>query len=213
MVVSRAVTDPLDGRCGTCAYFHSTRLDPAKGVTVGDCGAGQYPPVRPETSSCPLYTKAGSLAARGLKKPAARVATRRSGDTQPEAPRRAPIDIEVDMDEDTFRKVLREVLTEELSLSEAPIADRFRGGELILKPGREGTQERRVPLDNFFKKIVMLRDRLRVLEQKINTHPKLTDDERVGLQQYITGCYGSLTTFNLLFRDDDDRFVGSGEKE
>jgi hypothetical protein len=115
------------------------------------------------------------------------------------------------MDEATFRKVLREVLQEELSLSETPIAERYRGGELVLKAGKEGVQDKKIPLDGFFHKIVMIRDKLRVLEQKVNSS-KLTDDEKVTLQQYITGCYGTLTTFNVLFRDEVDRFIGAADK-
>jgi hypothetical protein len=116
------------------------------------------------------------------------------------------------MDEATFRSVLREVLREELSLSEPALAERFRGGELVLKPGKAGTQEKRVPIDAFFHKVVMLRDRLRVLEQKINTHPRLAEDEKLALQQYITGCYGTLTTFNMLFREEADRFTGASSE-
>ncbi len=112
------------------------------------------------------------------------------------------------MDQDTFRQVLREVLLDELGVRDVEIGDRWNGGELILIPGREGTQEKRMPLDVFFKKIVMVRDKLRVLEQKINGHKGLNDDEKVQLQQYITGCYGSLTTFNVLFRSKDDHFTG-----
>lgn len=117
------------------------------------------------------------------------------------------------MDEATFRKVLRQVIREEMSLGHAAIAERFRDGEIILRPGRQGTQEKKIPIEVFFHKIVMVRDRLRVLEQKINGNAKLADDEKVALQQYITGCYGSLTTFNTLFRDDEDRFVGAADKE
>lgn len=211
MIPSRVVTDPTDGRCASCAYFHSTRFDADKNVIVGDCGAGQYPPVRPETSSCRLYRPAGTLSA-AARKPATKIAKRKSYEPAPTT-QRVPIEVEVDMDETTFRKVLREVLTEELALSAAPIADRYRGGELVLRAGREGVQDRKIPIDVFFKKIVMLRDRLRVLEQKINSHPRLTDDERLGMQQYITGCYGTLTTFNLLFGEDEDKFVGAGEKD
>ena len=79
---------------------------------------------------------------------------------------------------------------------------------MILKPGKEGTAEKRVPIEAFFHKIVMVRDKLRVLEQKVNGHDKLSDADKVELQQYVTRCYGSLTTFNLLFRDERDRFVG-----
>jgi extradiol dioxygenase family protein len=116
------------------------------------------------------------------------------------------------MDQDEFRRALREVLREELGVSDAPMTDRFRGGQLVLKPGREGTQEKVVPLEAFFHKIVMVRDKLRVLEQKVNASA-LTPDEKVQLQQYITACYGSLTTFNVLFRDDEDRFKGQGGKD
>jgi uncharacterized radical SAM superfamily protein len=73
-------------------------------------------------------------------------------------------------------------------------------------------QPKEVPIDNFFNKIIMLRDRLRVLEQRINAHEVLSDEEKINLQQYITRIYGSLTTFNVLFRNDEDHFVGERGK-
>jgi hypothetical protein len=79
---------------------------------------------------------------------------------------------------------------------------------MILKPGKEGLQEKRVPLEALFRKIVMIRDKLRVLEQRINSHPKLGDEDKIQLQQYVTGCYGTLTTFNVLFADRENQFVG-----
>ena len=112
------------------------------------------------------------------------------------------------MDENTFRTVLREVLREELALTDPEIHERFRGGELVIKPGKAGTADKKIPLDTFFHKIVMVRDKLRVLEQRINGSQKLGDDDKVALQQYITGCYGSLTTFNILFKDEADKFAG-----
>jgi hypothetical protein len=112
------------------------------------------------------------------------------------------------MDQDTFRQVLREVLLDELGVRDVDMGDRWNGGELVLVPGREGTQEKRIPIDAFFKKIVMVRDKLRVLEQKVNGHKGLSDEDKVQLQQYITGCYGSLTTFNVLFRAKEDQFTG-----
>ncbi|GAB4202709.1 MAG: hypothetical protein OHK0013_16240 [Sandaracinaceae bacterium] len=124
-----------------------------------------------------------------------------------------PKEIDIDMDIDEFRSVLREVLRDELGLGETELGDRWRGGELILKPGKQGTQEKRIPLDQFFHKVVMIRDKLRVLEQKINSASGLSADEKVQLQQYVTGCYGSLTTFNVLFRDREDWFVGQSSKE
>ena len=93
------------------------------------------------------------------------------------------------------------------------IADRWRGGELVLKPGKDGTQEKRIPLDQFFHKIVMVRDKLRVLEQKLNGSKALEADEKVQMQQYITSCYGSLTTFNVLFKEREDWFVGQGKDD
>ncbi len=112
------------------------------------------------------------------------------------------------MDQDSFRQVLREVLLDELGVRDVQMGDRWNDGELVLVPGKEGTQEKRIPLDVFFKKIVMVRDKLRVLEQKINGNKRLTDEEKVQLQQYITGCYGSLTTFNILFKNKADQFSG-----
>jgi hypothetical protein len=112
------------------------------------------------------------------------------------------------MDQETFRQVLREVLLDELGVRDVELGDRWNDGELVLIPGKEGTQEKRIPLDVFFKKIVMVRDKLRVLEQKVNGSKNLTDEEKVQLQQYITGCYGSLTTFNVLFKNKADQFKG-----
>jgi hypothetical protein len=116
------------------------------------------------------------------------------------------------MDIREFRRVLREVLSEELGLGDTELGARWEGGELILKPGKPGTTEKRIPLDAFFHKIVMVRDKLRVLEQKVNGHEALTDADKVQLQQYITACYGSLTTFNVLFGKREDWFVGAGKE-
>lgn len=114
------------------------------------------------------------------------------------------------MDADEFRRVLREVLTEELGVGHVELGGRWQGGELVLKPGKAGTAEKRVPLETFFHKIVMIRDRLRVLEQKVNAHTGLSAEDKVQLQSYVTACYGSLTTFNVLFASREDGFVGSG---
>ena len=88
------------------------------------------------------------------------------------------------------------------------IADKWKDGMLEMKPANAELQAKEVPMETFFHKIVMLRDRLRVLEQNINSHPKLDEEDKIQLQQYITRAYGSLTTFNVLFADKDDYFVG-----
>lgn len=88
-----------------------------------------------------------------------------------------------------------------------PFGSKWTGGKLIMVPGEQGLKEKELPIEAFFHKVVMVRDRLRVLEQKINTSA-LSDEEKVELQQYITRCYGSLTTFNILFKNKEDQFVG-----
>ena len=92
-----------------------------------------------------------------------------------------------------------------------PLGDKWEGGKLIMQPANTALQSKEIPIEAFFHKIVMLRDRLRVLEQNINSHKSLTDEEKVHLQQYITRAYGSLTTFNVLFSEKDHYFKGAGK--
>ncbi len=106
--------------------------------------------------------------------------------------------------------MIRRIIREETGLTPVAPAEKWRGGELVLKPGKPGVQEKSWPIDSFFNKIVMLRNRLRTLEQQVNASD-LPDDQKLKVQSYITGCYGSLTSFNVLFADEDDRFVGSGK--
>jgi len=91
------------------------------------------------------------------------------------------------------------------------IADKWRGGKLILEPG-DAMANKEMPIDGFFHKIVMVRDRIRVMEQKINSSKNLDDQEKIDLQQYITRIYGSLTSFNVLFKNKSDHFVGDRSK-
>ncbi len=92
------------------------------------------------------------------------------------------------------------------------LASKWKGGSLVLKPGESNLSDKEMPIDTFFHKIVMVRDRVRVMEQKINASKNLDDQEKVDLQQYITRIYGSLTTFNVLFQNKSDHFVGERSK-
>jgi len=85
---------------------------------------------------------------------------------------------------------------------------KWTDGKLIIQPGDQSLQDKEIPIDAFFHKIVMVRDRIRVMEQRINSSKNLSDEEKVNLQQYITKVYGSLTTFNVLFQQKEDSFVG-----
>lgn len=115
------------------------------------------------------------------------------------------------MDQEQFREIIRDIIREELDLGYVPLGDTWVGGKLILQQRNKDLKPKEIPIDAFFHKIVMLRDRLRVLEQKINSHPKLSEAEKVDFQQYITRCYGSLTSFNVLFAEREDKFVGESQ--
>jgi hypothetical protein len=95
-----------------------------------------------------------------------------------------------------------------------PIGEKWVGGTMLLQPADKTLKPKEIPIEDFFHKIVMLRDRLRVLEQNINSSKNLSDEEKINIQQYITRCYGSLTTFNVLFKNKEQWFVGEkGGKE
>lgn len=109
-----------------------------------------------------------------------------------------------------IEKVLRFVLEEQSALQEiVPLGDKWIGGNMLLQPANLSLKPKEIPIEAFFHKIVMVRDRLRVLEQNINSNSVLNDEEKVNLQQYITRIYGSLTTFNILFADKEHYFVGA----
>src|SRR5215212_9254278 len=117
-----------------------------------------------------------------------------------------PVNEDPDMD---IEMILRRVIREEAGITATAPAEKWRGGNLVLRPGTPGLQEKSWPIETFFHKIVMLRNRLRTLEQQVNASD-LPDDVKVKLQSYVSGCYGSLTSFNVLFADEADQFKGSG---
>ena len=118
------------------------------------------------------------------------------------------VDGEAELTYNNLEKSLIKILSEWGDVNKTvDLGDKWIGGTLILKPGEDGLKTKEIPIDTFFHKIVMVRDRLRVMEQRINSS-KMTDEEKVNLQQYITRIYGSLTTFNVLFQHKEDNFIG-----
>jgi hypothetical protein len=114
-----------------------------------------------------------------------------------------PLDPDTDLE-----LLLRRVIREETGITPVTPADKWRGGTLILRPGTAGLQDKSWPIETFFHKVVILRNRLRTLEQQVNA-ADLPDDVKVRLQGYISGCYGTLTSFNVLFAEEEDQFKGS----
>ncbi|MGB1240973.1 MAG: hypothetical protein ACPG49_00520 [Chitinophagales bacterium] len=106
----------------------------------------------------------------------------------------------------TFKRLLSKYVGE---YDEIKLGDKWKGGTMSLQPEDTDLKAKEIPIETFFHKIVMLRDRMRVLEQRINSTKNLSDEEKINLQQYITRMYGSLTTFNVLFKDKKDHFKGS----
>src|SRR5574339_819013 len=140
---------------------------------------------------------------------------------------------EIDKNDNKLEEIIPENVTEEIEthsdversllkilrlwggLNEnVPLGDRWLKGMMILQPADKSLKPKEIPIEDFFHKIVMLRDRLRVLEQNVNSSKTLSDEEKVNIQQYITRCYGSLTTFNVLFKNKEQWFIGEkGSKE
>ena len=110
---------------------------------------------------------------------------------------------------DDLELLLRRIIREEAGITPVAPAAKWRGGTLVLRPNAPGLQEKTWPIETFFHKIVMLRNRLRTLEQQVNASD-LPDDVKLKLQSYVSGCYGSLTSFNLLFANEEDQFKGTG---
>lgn len=109
------------------------------------------------------------------------------------------------------RSLERVLQAHDLLPPDVELANKWEGGKLIIRDADGIVKEKEIPIDTFFKKIVMVRERLRVMEQRINSS-KLTEEEKINLQQYITRAYGSLTTFNILFQNREDNFIGAKSK-
>jgi hypothetical protein len=201
--------------CGTCIVYRV--IETSRGLLLGTCRIrrerGEFPCTGP---ICDSYApRAGARPAPVVQIARAPRPRAHREERAPVLPRRIPDGPvgEVEMTRDELKQLIREAMDEERGGGVAPMAPKWEGGMAVLKPSDPALQAKELPLDSLFHKVVMIRDRLRVLEQKINGNAKLTDAEKVDLQSYITGCYGSLTTFNVLFRDRADSFQGSGGRE
>jgi hypothetical protein len=206
--------------CGTCTVYRV--LETARGLLLGTCrirtDRGEFPCSAP---ICDSYVPRGGApdaqgrATQGSAPAVVQIARRAAHRPEPAFRPRipdGPVGV-LEMTREELKALIREAMDEERGGGLAPLAPRWEGGVAVLKPNDPQLQPKELPLEALFHKVVMIRDRLRVLEQKLNAHPKLTDAEKVDLQAYITGCYGSLTTFNVLFRDREDGFAGSGKEK
>jgi hypothetical protein len=159
--------------------------------------------------------RGGSSAAEGRPAPAPAGSSSGSGEVPAERlreggqPRVAP-PMALNPSEADLEALLRRVIRAESGVTVVVPAEKWRDGLMVLRPGKPGLQEKSWPIETFFHKVVMIRNRLRTLEQQLNAMD-VPDDAKVKLQAYITACYGSLTSFNVLFADEDDHFKGSGE--
>jgi hypothetical protein len=179
---------PIRTQCDYCGSQHNYR-GPERPHDAGP-GGPRPPSGRSATSS-------GSRPAFDLVADRECLAADQEGDAVPVSPAE-------------LERLLRRIVREEAGVSTVVPAEKWRGGTLVLRPGTPGLQEKAWPIETLFHKVVMIRNRLRTLEQQVNAS-ELSDEAKVKLQSYITGCYGSLTSFNVLFADEEDTFKGAGE--
>jgi hypothetical protein len=189
IIVTDSQGQPMRVSCGYCGSEHNYR------------GVRQPSPSSSSSASFPASPGAPSIATPRI------VADSTPFPLVSERERTAP---PVTSDSVDLELLLRRIIREESGLTAVAPAARWRGGMLVLRPGKSDLQEKTWPIETFFHKVVMLRNRLRTMEQQINA-TDLPEDVKVKLQGYISGCYGSLTSFNVLFADEADQFRGSGE--
>ena len=181
---------PLRVTCGFCRSEHAYRGGPRQSTS------GEPAPPQPVARRTPSAT-----AAEREERPAFPLVSERE--------RRSPAIMLPEDPTADLELLLRRIIREESGLTAVSPAEKWRGGTLVLRPATPGVQEKSWPIETFFHKVVMLRNRLRTLEQQVNASD-LPDDVKVKLQGYVSGCYGSLTSFNVLFADEDEKFVGAG---
>lgn len=199
-----AMPAPHEAVCGNCKLWQSHSVD-TRGW-VGPCRLqpqrGMFPAGAP---ACNAFVAKGSASAPEARQAPAKVARA----VAPVIVRKgSEVSANVDLGGAMTRDELMEIFLEASGQAVVPLAPKWEGGVIKLVPGNTELQGKDLPIDTLFHKVVMVRDRLRTLEQRLNAHPKLSDAEKVELQQYITRIYGSLTSFNVLFRDKGDQFVG-----
>jgi hypothetical protein len=188
VVAADAEGRPIRVDCGYCHSEHNYRGGGRIGVEPGS------------RAGAPISPRGGPVATRAAAEKAPfPIVSERERTGPPMTPDR----------EGDLELLLRRVIREEAGITAVAPAERWRNGTLVLRPGTPGLQEKTWPIETFFHKIVMLRNRLRTLEQQINS-AELPDDVKVKLQSYISGCYGTLTSFNVLFAEEQDQFKGTG---
>jgi hypothetical protein len=192
VIAADAAGQPLRVSCGYCRSEHNYRGGPRTELSTSPEAPAS--PVAPARVARPVQPRTPS------KDAFPPVSARERSAPPIMMPDGSTTDLEL---------LLRRIIREEAGITAVTPADKWRGGMLVLRPGTPNLQEKSIPIETFFHKIVMLRNRLRTLEQQVNAS-ELPDDAKVKLQAYISGCYGSLTTFNVLFADEDDQFKGSG---
>lgn len=181
VIATDATGRPLRVACGYCRSEHNYRGGPRVEPSVPAVRGREPRRASPERERFPL------------------VSDRERSAPPIMLPEGATTDLEL---------LLRRIIREETGITPVAPAEKWRGGVLVLRPGAPGLQEKSWPIETFFHKVVMLRNRLRNLEQQVNS-ADLPDDVKVKLQGYVSGCYGTLTSFNVLFADEDDQFKGS----